>query len=315
MGQSINLSAMLIDQINLNQLRVFESVYRTKSMTHAARELHLTQSGVSQHVKALEDVLELKLFDRIKQKLIATPAAKELYKHTAKSFEEIETILNKLKKTDKELTGMVSLGLPIEFGNNIIIPLLSEFQKKHPRVHFKIRQGFPFEMNHLLVSGELDFAFVDSFSLDKSITTQPVFDEVLELCVSKKQGLTQKPQSDFDFYEKLIYVDYQEEQSVLSLWMKHHTQVKSPELDVRVFIMDAQAISKMIINGQCAGVLPAYLIEKLIERGEEIQVLKGSGNPLINTISLAFLEEKTLSAASKAVLEFLKSAIIKANQK
>ena len=92
---------MLIDQINLNQLRVFESVYRTKSMTHAARELHLTQSGVSQHIKALEDVLELKLFDRIKQKLVPTPSARELYKNTAKSFEDIETILNKLKKTDK----------------------------------------------------------------------------------------------------------------------------------------------------------------------------------------------------------------------
>jgi len=63
---------MLIDQINLNQLRVFESVYRTKSMTHAARELHLTQSGVSQHIKALEDVLTLKLFDRIKH-FINTP--------------------------------------------------------------------------------------------------------------------------------------------------------------------------------------------------------------------------------------------------
>ena len=156
---------MLIDQINLNQLRVFESVYRTKSMTHAARELHLTQSGVSQHIKALEDVLALKLFDRIKQKLVPTPSAKELYKHTAKSFEDIETILNRLKKTDKELTGVVSLGVPIEFGNNIVIPLLFEFQKKHPKVKFKIRQGFPFEMNRLILDGELDFAFVDSFSM------------------------------------------------------------------------------------------------------------------------------------------------------
>ncbi len=302
---------MLIDQINLNQLRVFESVYRTKSMTHAARELHLTQSGVSQHVKALEDVLELKLFDRIKQKLVPTPSAKELYKHTAKSFEDIEIILNRLKKTDKELTGMVSLGLPIEFGNNIIIPLLSDFQKKHPKVHFKIRQGFPYEMNHLLLSGDLDFAFVDSFSLDKGISTQPVYDEVLELCVSKQLGLPQKSQTDFAFYEKLFYVDYQEDQSVLSLWMKHHTHVKGAELDVRVFIMDAQAISRMILHGDGAGVLPGHLVQKLLDSGEEIQILKGSAKPLINTISLAYLEEKTLTNSAKAVLEFLKNSLKK----
>jgi DNA-binding transcriptional LysR family regulator len=43
---------MIIDHINLNHLRIFQSVYKTQSMTTAAGELHLTQSGVSQHIKA-----------------------------------------------------------------------------------------------------------------------------------------------------------------------------------------------------------------------------------------------------------------------
>ena len=302
---------MLIDQINLNQLRVFESVFRSKSMTHAARELHLTQSGVSQHIKALEDVLELKLFDRIKQKLVPTPAARELYKHTAKSFEDIETILNRLKKTDKELTGMVAIGVPIEFGNNLVIPLLTEFQKKHSKVRFKIRQGFPFEMNHLLLSGELDFAFVDSFAMDKGITSEPVYDEVLELCVSKKAGVSNKANTDFEFYEKLSYVDYQEDQSVLSLWMKHHTSAKNTDLDVKAYIMDAQAISRLVLHGVGAGVLPGHLVQKLLDHDEDIQVLKGSGSPLMNTISITHLNDKTLSPATKAVFDFLKTQLKK----
>jgi len=300
---------MLIDQINLNQLRVFESVYRSKSMTHAARELHLTQSGVSQHIKALEDVLELKLFDRIKQKLVPTPSAKELYQHTAKSFEDIETILNRLKKTDKELSGMVSIGLPIEFGNNIVLPLLTEFQRKNPKVHFKIRQGFPFEMNHLLLTGDLDFAFVDSFAMDKGIKTEPVYDEVLELCASLKLNVPNKATTDFAFYEKLPYVDYQEDQSVLSWWMKHHTQTKNCDLEVKVFLMDAYAISKLIRQGVGLGILPGHLVEKLIKSGDEIQILKGSGKPLHNTISIAYLEEKTLAPSTLAILQFMKSKL------
>ena len=300
---------MLIDQINLNQLRVFESVYRSKSMTHAARELHLTQSGVSQHIKALEDVLELKLFDRIKQKLIPTPSAKELYTHTAKSFEEIETILNRLKKTDKELTGVVSIGLPIEFGNNIVLPLLTEFQKKNPKVRFKIRQGFPFEMNHLLLNGELDFAFVDAFALDKGIKTEPVYDEVLELCVSKKLGIPDKTTTDYSFYENLPYVDYQEEQSLLSLWMKHHTHAKNTDLDVKVYVMDAQAVGKLVTQGLGAGVLPGHLVQKLVSSGEKLQVFTGSNNPLYNTISIAFMKDKTLTPSTLAVIDFMKSKL------
>lgn len=301
---------MLIDQINLNQLRVFESVYRTQSMTQAARELHLTQSGVSQHIKALEDVLELKLFDRIKQKLVPTQTAKDLYKHTSKSFEEIETILHRLKKTDKVLTGTVSIGLPIEFGSNIVLPLVHEFQKLHPKVSFKILQGFAFEMSHLLLKGEIDFAFVDSFALDKGVKIEDVYNEVLELCVSKLYPLPQGvAENSNEFYEKLAYVDYQEEQSVLNMWIKQHTQLKHIDLEVRVFVMNAQAIGKLVQLGVGAGVIPRHLIQKINRDQEQIKVIQGKSEPLVNTIRVAYLEEKTLSQASQVALSFLKDHI------
>ncbi len=76
---------MIIDHINLNYLRVFECVFRTGSMTTAAQELHLTQSGVSQHIRSLEDVLGIRLFDRIKKKLIPTTTADILFKRFIES--------------------------------------------------------------------------------------------------------------------------------------------------------------------------------------------------------------------------------------
>ena len=120
-----------------------------------------------------------------------------------------------------------------------------------------------------------------------------------------------KAQTDFAFFEKLTYVDYQEDQSVLSMWMKHHTSVKSPDLDVRVYITDAQAISKMFLRGVSLGVLPGHLVQKLSDEGQDIQVMKGSGVPLINHISVAFLEEKTLTPSAKQALEFLKAQLLK----
>ena len=159
------------------------------------------------------------------------------------------------------------------------------------------------------MSGELDFAFVDSFSLDKSIKTEPVYDEVLELCISKKMPLPQKPQAEIGFFQKLSYVDYQEEQSVLSLWMRHHLQVRNPELDVRVYITDAQAVSKLILNQVGAGILPGHLAQKLLNRGEDLIILKGTSTPLVNTISIAHLEDKTLTLAGKAVLDHLRAQL------
>ena len=54
---------MLSDKINLNLLRIFEKVYETKSMTRASQELFMTQSGVSQNIKHLEEILEREVGD------------------------------------------------------------------------------------------------------------------------------------------------------------------------------------------------------------------------------------------------------------
>jgi DNA-binding transcriptional LysR family regulator len=164
-------------------------------------------------------------------------------------------------------------------------------------------------MNHLLLTGELDFAFVDAFALDKGIKTDPVYDEVLELCVSKKLGIQDKTTTDYSFYENLPYVDYQEEQSLLSLWMKHHINAKNTDFDVKVYVMDAQAVGRLITQGVGAGVLPGHLIQKLVAAGEKLQVFQGSGKPLHNTISIACMKDKTLTSSTLAVMDFMKSKL------
>jgi len=61
----------------LNALRSFEAAARYESFTRAANELHVTQSAVSQQVKALEAQLGLKLFNRERQRLKITPAGRD----------------------------------------------------------------------------------------------------------------------------------------------------------------------------------------------------------------------------------------------
>src|SRR5438128_356768 len=116
---------MLSHDLNLNLLRVFESVYRTGSMTEAAKELHLTQSGVSQHITALEEVLGVKVFDRIKQRLIATERGHILYKRTSESLDQIENVIFDVRGQERAFSGTVNIGMPIEFGNSIVMPIIA----------------------------------------------------------------------------------------------------------------------------------------------------------------------------------------------
>ena len=309
---------MIIDHINLNHLRIFECVYRAKSMTEAAKELHLTQSGVSQHMKTLEDVLEVKLFDRVKQRLIPTNSGNLLFKKCTEALYGIEDILSQLRGGKQSLSGTVSIGMPIEFGNNLVLPLLSKFGIDHPMVRFGLRYGFVTEMNEGILKGDLDFAFVDSFILDSRITTEKIYDEALHLCCtpSMLEKIEKSPRKgaaeNKKFFESLEYVDYQPGEPILRLWFQHHLGTRHLNLNVRATVMDVQGVSRLIHTGAYAGVLPGHLVEQLQKdapKNKKLHIFKGSESMLKNSISVAYLKERTQSPASTALHRWLMQSL------
>jgi DNA-binding transcriptional LysR family regulator len=303
---------MITDQLNLNRLRIFAVVYRHASMTSASKELHLTQSGVSQHIHALEEALGLTLFDRVKQRLVPTSAAATLYSTCKESLDRLEGTISGLKGLDQGITGMVGIGMPIEFGNNLVMPAIARFTRKHPEVRFRIRLGLASEMDERLLSGELDFAFIDSFNMNQRITTAAVYDEILSLCIPRTLiKLNGPPRHKREYYEKLDYVEYQEGEPILRLWFAHHLGGAHPALNVRASVMDVHGVARLIAHGAGAGVLPSYLLPKLGKDSRAIVQFEGSGKPLKNTISLAYLRERSFSPAARAALEWLRDALEK----
>ncbi|MBF0362468.1 MAG: LysR family transcriptional regulator [Oligoflexia bacterium] len=303
---------MLIDNINLNHIRIFESVYRTRSMTKAAEELHMTQSGVSQHIKVLEEMLDVQLFDRIKQRPIPTSVANTLYEKCSDSLNNIEQALLAIKGGDKVLSGNISLAMPIEFGNSMIVPLLVDFGKMHPGITYSIQYGLASQMNDLLLRGELDFAIVDDLAMDKILKFVKVFDEELCLCSSKAYMQAQdrgKLQTESKkFFESLDYIDYAETGPMISAWFKHHYKSINIKCNVRSAMMDVQGVARMIIEGFGVGILPYYYIKKMEKEGNHFHIFKGNGKILKNTISLVYIQEKSRSERIKLLIDYLVSS-------
>src|SRR6202453_3598555 len=81
---------MSIQHVSLRQLKVFEAAASNRSFSKAAQLLHLTQPGVSMHIKELESNAGLPLFERIGKKLHVTEAGQELLARFGKDFPQLE---------------------------------------------------------------------------------------------------------------------------------------------------------------------------------------------------------------------------------
>ncbi len=297
--------------INLNLLPIFEAVYRTRSMTIASQELFLTQSGVSQHIKTLEEYLGVTLFDRYRHKIVPTSKGDEFYKYCEESLFLFKQGVADISNKSRVVKGTVKIGMPIEFGNSIILPLLAEFHRLHPEVIFEFELGFASLMNSMLLAGSLDFAFVDDFKMDTVIDVEPIHEEYLELCVHP--DLIDPSRISKKTFNKLNYIEYAKGNDVLKLWFESHYQFH-PKLNVVAYIMDVQGLAKLIVEGVGAGVLPRYVVSKLRQRGKKIYTFRGSGKVLRNSIRLAALKNRTHSIAASEALEWLREHLTKMMQ-
>lgn len=307
---------MNIRNLNLNGLLVFSSVYRNVSMTLAARELGMTQPGVTQHIKNLETIVNAELFHRVGKKLLPTKEAQILYDGLNGPLESIDSVLATVSKKDRIFMGKVKIGVPIEFGNAMVLPHLTKIRNQFQDVQFHITYGMPHELSTLILDGKLDFAFMDHYKVNPPIKTEVVFHENLILCCSKEYyELSGQHKKERKFFESLDYVDYQDGELIVRDWLERAYGFNKMKLKVSTYSFDVQGIASLVTNSMGVGVLPEHVFMKLKSEGKNLYQFKAKSGLVNNPISLAYLEQRWNVPLNQFVMTTLKEIIMRRSDK
>ena len=293
--------------VNLNTFRVFLAVCERQSMTSAAAALHLTQSGVSQHIKALEQELGFPLFERVGKKLFPTANGNHLFRRGSKGLAEIEAALREVRLQEEVAEGLVRVGMPVEYGNNIVIPGLSRLGVKYPGLDFNVILDFATVLSGMVLRGELDFALIDQFRVDPALRFETVGSETLLLCGLKSYVKQFGPfRHSSAYYSRLHYVDYKEGEPIVRSWFRHHLRRHNLDIRVRAHVFDVQGISRFIREGLGVGVLPHPVVERLKKNGYDLHVFEGQKAPLKNEIGMIYLPLRDRPLAQRMVMECIR---------
>jgi DNA-binding transcriptional LysR family regulator len=114
----------------------FEAAARTLSFTKAAEELFITQSAVSRQIKALEDNLDLKLFERRPRSLTLTEDGQTLYRIATDVLDRLQSATDHLRAATR--TRQLSITTTTGFASLWLIPRLSRFTTLHPDIDVRI---------------------------------------------------------------------------------------------------------------------------------------------------------------------------------
>ena len=174
---------------SLKQIRSFVAVFEEGSFTAAAQREGATQSGISQHIRHLEESLGVELLVRDGRGIIPTA-------HGERYYGECVAILRRLDLAEAEigrasaLGGEVRIGLMPTFTRAVLAPTLDRFIAVAPTVEMRVTEAYSGVLTDLVRKGELDFAVVPGFQGAVGLSTTLLIRD-REMLVASKNRLGQ----------------------------------------------------------------------------------------------------------------------------
>ena len=121
-----------------DDLAAFVAVVRASSFTRAAAQLGVSQSALSQTIRALEQRLDLKLLNRTTRSVSPTEAGERLYETVAPRFSDIEAELSILGELRGKAAGTVRISASEHAVRTLVWPRLQDWLPAYPDIRVEI---------------------------------------------------------------------------------------------------------------------------------------------------------------------------------
>jgi len=147
---------------NPQALRVFLCVVQEGSVGRAALSLGMTQPGVSQHLRALEQQIGRPLFHRQGRRLVLSKVGQNLLPEARRAVQALEEFMQAAQALNRLERGRVEIGASTTIAVYVLPRYLTEFKRLYPDVRIKLESGSSEQLTQRLLRGEIELAVVET---------------------------------------------------------------------------------------------------------------------------------------------------------
>ena len=145
----------------LRQIQHFQTVVQENSFTEAAEICHISQSGISQSIKALEDEIGVQLIVRKNRSFTLTPAGEHFYKKILVLTADLEQLCRETVRIDRKDAAELRLGILSTYSGDEFNRAIAAFSEKYPAVEISVVSGNHEDLYDALRFGRADLVLND----------------------------------------------------------------------------------------------------------------------------------------------------------
>jgi DNA-binding transcriptional LysR family regulator len=197
--------------MHIQNFKTFCDLVETQSFSKAARLNEVTQSAVSQQLKAMETYYDMLIIDRNQKKFRLTQQGTTLYQ----TFKEILTLYEKLNCEIQEMRSVVSGSIQISTVNSIglheLPPYLKSFMKEFPSVNARVEYRRANLVYEDVLHGTADLGLVAFPVKHKELTIIPFATDELIVAMNPSHPLAGKENISIEELKNLEFIAFEKD--------------------------------------------------------------------------------------------------------
>jgi DNA-binding transcriptional LysR family regulator len=294
--------------LDSRQLRAFSVLARTGSFTQTARELHLTQSGISHSMRALEADSGCRLLDRLGKKVVLTQAGEQLLKHAEKILSEMDAARESLSQLGKWGKGRLRLGGTTTACQHIIPPVLREFKESFPDHAISLEPGDTPDLITSLLRHRIDLALSLEPEAEPQLEFHPLFSDELHFIVSALHPWAQESRVGRDEIPRQNYILYSK-RSITFRLIEDYFRREQMTLNTVFEVGSMDATKELAKLGLGISILAPWIARKEIEEGSLVPLPLGK-RKLQRRWGILHWRGRRLNLAEETFIGLCKSACV-----
>jgi DNA-binding transcriptional LysR family regulator len=163
------------------RLKVFRAVAEHLNFRKAAEQLFLIQPAVTLQIKALENDLGMRLFDRTGGRITLTRQGSALLGYANQLARLASQAERELGCSEGIVSGELALGASTTIAQYVLPRLLEVFQSEYPKIQFSLQSGNTSEVVRCLLEGRVALGLIEGPARERGVRTEPFMEDELML--------------------------------------------------------------------------------------------------------------------------------------
>jgi len=178
--------------MHVENLKIFSDLVESESFSRAAKLNGITQSAVSQQLRAMEKHFSILIVDRSQKQFRLTREGQKLYKSSKEILYLYDKLNSELQEMKKVISGTIHISTVYSIGLHELPPYVKAFMAKYPEVNIRVEYRRANMVYEDILSNSIDLGLIAYPQKHKQLEILPFHDDILVLVVSPDHELAKR---------------------------------------------------------------------------------------------------------------------------